>query len=193
MTLPDFLMIGAQKSGTSAIYAYLSQHPQVFTSENKEPGFFAFEGLQRSFAGPDDARAGRDIVRDLERYRRLFREVGDKARAGEASSIYLYAPQAAERIHHYIPNAKLIAVLRDPVDRAYSAYRHLVRDGRESLSFEGGLPPSRAGRPRTGTRSSTTSSADSTTHSCGVSSSSSVESRWPCIPTTSSRRTPEPF
>jgi len=139
MTLPNFLMIGAQKSGTTAIYAYLSQHPQVFTSENKEPGFFAFEGLQRSFAGPDDARAGRYIVRDLERYRRLFEKVGDKARAGEASSIYLYAPQAAERIHHYIPNAKLIAVLRDPVDRAYSAYRHLVRDGRESLSFEGGL------------------------------------------------------
>jgi len=139
MTLPNFLMIGAQKSGTTAIYAYLSQHPQVFTSENKEPGFFDFEGLQRSFAGPDDARAGRYIVRDLERYRRLFEKVGDKARAGEASSIYLYAPQAAERIHHYIPNAKLIAVLRDPVDRAYSAYRHLVRDGRESLSFEGGL------------------------------------------------------
>ena len=139
MTLPNFLMIGAQKSGTSAIYAYLSQHPQVFTSENKEPGFFAFEGLRRSFAGPDDARAGRYIVRDLERYRRLFREAGDRARAGEASSIYLYAPQAAERIRHYIPNAKLIAVLRDPVDRAYSAYRHLVRDGRESLSFEEGL------------------------------------------------------
>ena len=113
MTLPNFLMIGAQKSGTSAIYAYLSQHPQVFTSENKEPGFFAFEGLQRSFAGPDDARAGRYIVRDLERYRRLFRTVGDRARAGEASSIYMYAPQAAERIRHYIPNAKLIAVLRD--------------------------------------------------------------------------------
>jgi Sulfotransferase family len=139
MPLPNFLIIGAQKSGTSAIYAYLSQHPQVFTSEIKEPGFFAFEGAQRSFAGPDDAQAGRYIVRDLERYRRLFRNVGDRARAGEASSIYMYAPQAAERIRHYIPNAKLIAVLRDPVDRAYSAYRHLVRDGRESLSFEGGL------------------------------------------------------
>jgi sulfotransferase family protein len=139
MTLPNFLIIGAQKSGTSAIYAYLSQHPQVFASEIKEPAFFAFEGAQRIFAGPDDARAGRYIVRDLERYRRLFRTVGDRARAGEASSIYMYAPQAAERIRHYIPNAKLIAVLRDPVDRAYSAYRHLVRDGRETLSFEEGL------------------------------------------------------
>jgi hypothetical protein len=139
MTLPNFLIIGAQKSGTSAIYAYLSQHPQVFASEIKEPAFFAFEGAQPSFAGPEDARAGRYIVRDLERYRQLFRKVGNKARAGEASSIYLYAPQAAERIRQYIPNAKLIAVLRDPVDRAYSAYRHLVRDGRESLSFEEGL------------------------------------------------------
>ena len=139
MTLPNFLMIGAQKSGTTAIYAYLAQHPQVFTSEIKEPGFFAFEGVQVRFAGPDDARGDRYIIRDLERYRQLFRKVGDRARAGEASNVYMYAPQAAERIRHYIPNAKLIAVLRDPVHRAYSAYRHLVRDGREPLSFEEGL------------------------------------------------------
>jgi hypothetical protein len=139
MTLPNFLIIGAQKAGTSAIYAYLSQHPQVFASEIKEPAFFAFERVEVSFAGPDDAPALRYTVRDLERYRELFRKVGDKPRAGEASTIYMYAPQAAERIRHYIPNAKLIAVLRDPVDRAYSAYRHLVRDGRETLSFEEGL------------------------------------------------------
>jgi hypothetical protein len=138
MTLPNFLMIGAQKSGTTAIFAYLGQHPQVFTSEIKEPAFFAFEGVQQRFAGADE-RAGRYIVRDLERYRQLFRNVGDRARAGEASNIYMYAPQAAERIRRYIPNAKLIAVLRDPVDRAYSGYRHLVRDGRETLSFEQGL------------------------------------------------------
>ena len=139
MTLPNFLIIGAQKAGTSAIYAYLSQHPQVFASEIKEPAFFAFEGLDLSFAGPDDARALRYIVRDIERYRELFRKAGSRARAGEASTMYLYAPRAAERIRHYIPNAKLIAVLRDPVDRAYSAYRHLVRDGRETVSFEEGL------------------------------------------------------
>lgn len=139
MTLPNFLMIGAQKSGTTAIFAYLGQHPQVFTSEIKEPAFFAFEGVQVSFGGPDDARAERYIVNDLERYRRLFRKAGESTRAGEASNGYMYAPHAAERIRHYIPNAKLIAVLRDPVDRAYSAYRHLVRDGRERLSFEEAL------------------------------------------------------
>jgi hypothetical protein len=145
MTLPNFLMIGAQKAGTTAIYTYLAQHPQVFTSEIKEPAFFAFEGVQVSFAGPDDARGERYIVRDLERYRQLFQKAGDRARAGEASNIYLYAPQAAERIRHYVPNAKLIAVLREPVDRAYSAYRHLVRDGREQLSFEEG-PAAEASR-----------------------------------------------
>jgi Sulfotransferase family len=139
MTLPNFLMIGAQKSGTTAIYDYLAQHPQVFTSELKEPGFFAFEGVPGSFVGPEDARGERYRVRDLGQYRRLFRKVGNKARAGEASNVYMYVPQAAERIRHYIPNAKLIAVLRDPVDRAYSAYRHLVRDGRESLGFEEAL------------------------------------------------------
>ena len=139
MTLPNFLMIGAQKSGTTAIYDYLAQHPQVFTSEIKEPGFFAFEGVPGSFAGPEDARGERYRVRDLGQYRRLFRDMGDKARAGEASNVYLYVPQAAERIRQYIPEAKLIAVLRDPVDRAYSAYRHLVRDGRERLGFEEAL------------------------------------------------------
>ena len=138
MTLPNFLMIGAQKAGTTAIHAYLSQHPQVFTSEFKEPGFFAFEGGRLSFAGPN-VRPERYNVRDIERYKQLFRKVGNRPRAGEASTIYMYVPQAAERIRHYIPNAKLIAVLRDPVDRAYSAYRHLVRDGSESLSFEEGL------------------------------------------------------
>ena len=139
MTLPNFLIIGAQKAGTTAIYDYLSQHPQVFTSELKEPGFFAFEGGRLSFAGPHNVRAERNSVRDIDRYRELFRKVGNRPRAGEASTIYMCVPQAAERIRHYVPNAKLIAVLRDPVDRAYSAYRHLVRDGRETLSFEEGL------------------------------------------------------
>jgi hypothetical protein len=140
MTLPNFLIIGAPKAGTTAIYDCLSQHPQVFTSEFKEPGFFAYEGGRLSFAGPHHVRRSeRYDVRDIERYRQLFRNVGNRPRAGEASTIYMYAPHAAERIRHYVPNAKLIAVLRDPVDRAYSAYRHLVRDGRETLSFEEGL------------------------------------------------------
>ncbi|HYC31039.1 MAG TPA: sulfotransferase, partial [Gemmatimonadales bacterium] len=139
MTLPNFLMIGAQKSGTTAIYAYIAQHPQVFTSENKEPGFFAFEGQPAAFTGPDDARGERYRVRDIERYRELFRAAGAQPRRGEASNVHLYVPQAADRIRHYVPEAKLIAVLRDPVDRAYSAYRHLVRDGREDLSFEDAL------------------------------------------------------
>ena len=139
MTLPNFLIIGAPKAGTTAIYAYLSQHPQVFTSELKEPAFFAWEGGEPRFAGPHNARPARYNVRDIERYRQLFRKVENRPRAGEASTIYMYAPQAAGRIHHYIPHAKLIAVLRDPVDRAYSAYRHLVRDGRETLTFEQGL------------------------------------------------------
>ncbi len=140
MTLPNFLMIGAQKSGTTAIYAYLAQHPQIFMSENKEPGFFAFEGQKAAFAGPGDARGERDRVRDLASYEVLFRNAKGRLRAGEASNVYLYVPQAHERILSYVPDAKLIAVLRDPVDRAYSAYRHLVRDGREPLgSFEEAL------------------------------------------------------
>ncbi|MBA2671856.1 MAG: sulfotransferase [Gemmatimonadetes bacterium] len=140
MTLPNFLMIGAQKSGTTAIYAYLDQHPEIFMSENKEPGFFALDGLRPDFGGPGDARGERNRVRDVERYKALFRGAAGRPRAGEASNIYLYLARARDRILSYIPTAKLVAVLRDPVERAYSAYRHLVRDGREPLaSFEEAL------------------------------------------------------
>jgi Sulfotransferase family len=138
--MPNFLMIGAQKSGTTAIYAYIAQHPQVFTSEIKEPGFFAFEGQPPDFAGPEDAKGERYRVRDLARYQSLFRETRGKSRYGEASNVYLYVPEAPSRIRSHIPDAKLIAILRDPVDRAISAYRHLVRDGREPLAtFEAAL------------------------------------------------------
>jgi sulfotransferase family protein len=140
MTLPNFLIIGAQKAGTTALYAYLEQHPDVFASEIKEPGFFAFEGQEASFAGPQDALGERSRVRDLARYQALFRTAQGHRLIGEGSNVYLYVPQAPRRILHYVPKAKLIAVLRNPVDRAYSAYRHLVRDGREPLaSFEEAL------------------------------------------------------
>jgi hypothetical protein len=137
MTMPSFLMIGAAKSGTSAIYAYLEQHPDIFTCDVKETGFFAFEGSSPNFRGPGDRIMNRWFVTDLEKYRSLFRGSQSHRAVGESSDLYLYYPEAASRIRRYIPDAKLIAVLRNPVDRAYSGYRFLVRDGREPLpTFE---------------------------------------------------------
>jgi hypothetical protein len=142
MTLPNFLIIGAAKSGTTALYRYLEQHPQVFMSPHKEPKFFAYENAVMDYRGPgDDERRNRFTVTTLDAYTRLFDGVTAQHLAiGEASTSYLaLAQQAAPRIRHHLPGVKLIAMLRHPVDRAYSGYMMAVRDGRESLSFEDAL------------------------------------------------------
>lgn len=135
MTMPNFILIGAQKSGTTAIAHYLAQHPQVFMSPIKEPGFFDFEGEPPGFKGPGDQELYSSIVTNLGGYSKLFEHASDEVAIGEATTWYLYSQKAPGRIKHYIPNVKLIAVLRNPIDRAYSAYMHAVRDNRESLDF----------------------------------------------------------
>jgi hypothetical protein len=123
MTMPNFLIIGAQKAGTTSLYHYLAQHPQIYVSPIKEPNFFASEGEK-----PDPSRPS---INDIDDYENLFDGVSDERAIGEASPWYLYSPKARERIKHYIPQAKLIAILRDPAERAYSQFLHFVRDGRE--------------------------------------------------------------
>jgi hypothetical protein len=131
--LPNFLIIGAMKAGTSALYLYLDQHPEVYMSPVKEPNFFAFEGEDLDFQAPMDRQGiNATSVTDLEAYRRLFEGVTDEKAVGEASHWYLYWPGAAERIQYHIPEVRLIAMLRNPVERAYSEYLHFVRDGHES-------------------------------------------------------------
>lgn len=138
--LPNFLLIGAQKAGTTALSYYLSQHPQVFMSPVKEPGFFAFENQSPNFSGPNDYQSFRLVTTDLNQYQQLFEEVSSEKAIGEASTWYLYHPAAPNRIRYYIPDVKLIAVLRNPVDRAFSSYMHLVKQGREPLaSFKDAL------------------------------------------------------
>ena len=141
MTLPNFLIIGAQKSGTTALYRYLSQHPQVYMSSVKEPHFFAFEGEKLDLRGPRDLEIMNDIaVTDISDYSELFRGVSGERAVGEASAVYLYSEKAVERIRRRLPGARMIAVLRNPADRAYSSFLHMVRDGREPLGdFERAL------------------------------------------------------
>jgi len=134
MTMPNFLIIGAGKSGTTSLYHYLKQHPEVYMSPVKEPKFFALEGKKLDFRGPnDDAHMNRKSVTDLDAYRALFRGVADEKAVGEASPLYLYSPEAPARIRRYIPEARLIAILRNPVDRAFSSYLHCIRDRGEPL------------------------------------------------------------
>ena len=134
MIMPNFLLIGAQKAGTTALNYYLKEHPQIYMSPIKEPGFFDFEGQKPNFIGPGDQELFDHVPTDIESYRQLFQGVSDEIAIGEATTWYLYSSRAPERIKHYIPNAKLIVILRNPVDRAYSAFMHTVRDGREPIT-----------------------------------------------------------
>jgi hypothetical protein len=131
---PNFLIIGATKSGTTSLYHYLSQHPEIYMSHVKEPHFFAYEGQTLDFKGPGDMEiASQMIVTEKWRYEQLFDGVTNEKAIGEASAMYLYCEGTAERIKRYLPEVKLIIILRNPVERAYSSYIHLRRDGRENL------------------------------------------------------------
>jgi hypothetical protein len=140
MTLPNFLVIGASKSGTTSLYYYLQQHPDVYMSPVKEPKFFAFEGQEVYFRGAGiQRRVTSGLTTDIEEYRALFEGAEGEKAIGEASTLYLYSPRAPGRIKHHVPEAKMVALLRNPVDRAYSAYARQVRARREPLSFSEAL------------------------------------------------------
>lgn len=127
--LPDFLIIGAQKCGTTSLYDNLTRHPCIYPASKKEVGYF-----------------DRFYYRGLAWYRTQFPSFIRKCYSknvlrrgfitGEASTGYIINPHSLKRISRVIPNAKLILLLRNPVDRAYSHYQHTVRIGTEKLSFE---------------------------------------------------------
>jgi len=134
--LPNFLVIGAAKSGTTSFFDYLGQHPDIFISPVKEPNFFAFSGESSLDYHISDIPWVLGSVRNFEDYRGLFSRANSHNAIGEASGTYLFHPRAAERIHRFIPDAKLIAILRNPVDRAYSAWLMHHRRGKEKRPFK---------------------------------------------------------
>ena len=131
MRLPNFLVIGAARSGTTSLYYCLQNHPQVYVTPVLEPRFFAFEGEKVDFNGPGDRLLKRRIVTKVEDYAALFDGVIDEIAIGEVSPAYLTSQSAPVRIQHYIPNTKIIAVLRNPVERAISSFRLEVLQGLE--------------------------------------------------------------
>lgn len=121
--LPDFLIIGTQKGGTTSLSDYLARHPDVHPPRQKEVHYF-----------------DENYVRGLDWYSQFFvSDDGDPDVTFEASPYYMAHPLVPERVARDLDDPKLIVLLRDPVDRAYSHYRHQVRKGREDLSFEEAL------------------------------------------------------
>lgn len=121
--LPDFIIIGVQKGGTSSLYQYLTRHPNVLPGYKKEVKFF-------------DGNYQKGL--DWYRYNFPFEsQMNDsQAQTGEASPTYVFHPLVPRRIKESLPNVKLILLLRDPVSRAYSHYQGNVRRGHETLSFQ---------------------------------------------------------
>jgi hypothetical protein len=129
--LPTFIIVGAAKAGTTALYWYLSEHPAVFMSPVKEANYFAYglDGEGKLLYGDPDVH--RFPVKSLDEYERLFEDAGGATAIGEASPIYLECPQAAGRIRERLPAARIVCSLRQPVERAYSDYlMYLRRRGR---------------------------------------------------------------
>lgn len=134
MTMPNFLIIGAAKAGTTSLHAWLEQHPQIYMSPVKETNFFALEGEKLNF--PAETVNKKYLAKcktNLEAYREQFRGVSNETAIGESSPIYLYHPKAPERIHYYLAEIKLIAVLRNPAERAYSNFLHHVKEDLEPI------------------------------------------------------------
>jgi hypothetical protein len=145
---PNFLVAGAAKSGTTSLTYYLEQHPDVYMARPKECHFLLTDGRAPGFSGPGDEVANNSYVTDLDAYGAMFSGVGDETAVGEASVFYLYRPESFRRALELDPAMRVVVILRDPVERAFSAYTHLVRWDRETLSFGDALDaePSRVQR-----------------------------------------------
>ncbi len=123
MTRPDFFIVGAPKCGTTSLAHWLTEHPDLFVVRG-EPHFFG-----------SDIEYNRPRI-DEPRYRRLWRNAGPDSRVGERSTWYLYSETAADEIHRWNPAARIIALLRDPVDMIHSLHAHAVlRGGREDRAL----------------------------------------------------------
>ena len=130
-TLPDFLILGAQKAGTTTVYDNLVRHPAVAPCDIKEVHFF-----DRNW------NRGQNWYRGhfpMERERARARAAGQARLTGEGSPYYLFHPHVPGRVKALCPHARLIVVLRNPVERAYSHYQHEKRKGREPLDFEAAI------------------------------------------------------
>ncbi len=128
---PNFFIVGAAKAGTTSLYAYLRQHPDIFMPEDvKEPHYFAEVRPSRAqrYASPV-------YISDRDAYLRLFRAGKTHRAIGEASPSYLWSEAAPARIHAVAPEARIIIILRDPIERAYSHYLMDFREGAQHLPF----------------------------------------------------------
>lgn len=132
MIFPNFMVIGSSRSGTTSLYHHLREHPQVYVTPVLEPRFFAFEGDNLDYRGPGDHLLRARVITTAADYVALFDDVIAETAVGEVSPAYLSSTSAPHCIRRYVPNAKIIAILRNPVERAISSFRLEQLDGFET-------------------------------------------------------------
>lgn len=133
---PNFIIVGAAKSGTTTLHDLLNSNPDIFLPDLKEPHYFCRE---QKFNFP--------VITEQEQYAELFDQRAEKA-LGEASTAYLYYADSAKRIHAEIPDCKIICLIRNPVERALSMWGHQVREGLETESLEQAIEDEINGKQR---------------------------------------------
>lgn len=143
MSLPNFMIIGVAKAGTTSLFRYLDQHPQVFMCPDKGTNYFGYEDA-RNWRWTDEGQA--PLLRHFqattfEEYEAFFKGVTDEIAIGEVSPQYLRCPTAARRIHECIPEVKIVASLRNPADRAFSGFMMRTRRGEAVKSVYEELTP----------------------------------------------------
>ena len=140
MKLPNFFIVGAAKAGTTGLYHTIKQHPDIYMSPAKEPKYFAFPGPPPVLPGPCGQNYCRSTVWQPRRYAMLFAQAAHQRAIGEASVLYLRSPLAARRIRESLPHSRIVAVLRQPAERAYSHYTFMRQKGVEPApTFAEGL------------------------------------------------------
>jgi len=118
---PNFFIVGAPRAGTTSLYQYLKETSGVYMSPTKEPNYFSSINASSLSSPP---------IKDEKKYLKLFSKVKDEKAIGEASPNYLRDPKSPELIHNAVPNSKIIIILRDPVERAYSSYLLRLSSGK---------------------------------------------------------------
>jgi len=138
---PNLFIVGAAKAATTSIFNYLKQHPDVFFCEPKEPKYLSrkYRDIPQKGPGDDHIERKKSHIKNIDDYLRLFSEGAHKKYRGEASVDMLYYADIAYDIKKDYSDSKVIIILRNPVERAFSAYKHHVRDGREKYGFKKAL------------------------------------------------------
>jgi len=134
--IPNFLIVSGGRSGTTSLYYYLSEHPEIYMSPNKEPYFLTGLDFKRFVNTPSFFI--KDLwVKDFKSYKQLFDNASNEKILGEASVSYLYYyKETIPNIKKYLEDPKIIIIIRNPVERAFSHYLHNVQTNLETLGFE---------------------------------------------------------